>query len=638
MNLQTKVALILFCALVTSTVAFIGVQTFLTIPTFDALEVKHAERNVTRCREAIQREIDHLAESAEEWSISPVVTGFLENGKTQDGQDFLRGILKRQAGQGFVIVTDAEGKVICKSLAPGTSTVLLSGLIDGDRIRDRHSLYQQFNNQKGVGEEAQSGSRRGIIQTRIGPLMVAVVKFTSPGGRIGLFTVGHLITGEQMDKVMEQMHLFMEVLGLSSPRIGKHELQRMIASSDPNNVTIETHSDKENIGQMLLRDMAGRPAAVLRVFMPREIHDYGVTAGRWGSLALMCVGVGVLLVVGFSLRRLVIRPVMSLTQHAASIARSGDLEPVQMPPRKDEVGVLCNEFNRMVDGLSESQRELVKASHRAGMAEVSRGVIHNVGNVLNSAMVGVTLAKDRLGELRLEGLDGVTRLLQTNKDDIGRFLSADERGRRIPEYLQNWAQHAHRKNVEIEDELNSIRTSLVHAVDIIEAQQQMARAKGVNQKILLHELVERSVTMVHPSMVRHGIRVSQECASFPAVMLDEQALGQAIVNLLMNAKDAIIKQDSLDRHIHVTLSGESEGTVVISVADNGVGISEENLARVFGLGFTTREDGNGLGLHISANSINEMAGTLSVASDGPGKGATFTIRFPGLLAGSGVNA
>ena len=64
------------------------------------------------------------------------------------------------------------------------------------------------------------------------------------------------------------------------------------------------------------------------------------------------------------------------------------------------------------------------------------------------------------------------------------------------------------------------------------------------------------------------------------------------------------------------------------VADNGVGISAENLTRIFAHGFTTRPDGHGFGLHSGALAANSMGGSLSVASLGINRGATFTLHLP----------
>ena len=99
------------------------------------------------------------------------------------------------------------------------------------------------------------------------------------------------------------------------------------------------------------------------------------------------------------------------------------------------------------------------------------------------------------------------------------------------------------------------------------------------------------------------------------------------MNLLRNAKHACQDSERADKQITVRLAN-GDGRVRISVIDNGVGIPPENLTRIFNHGFTTRKDGHGFGLHSSALAAKEMGGSLTVQSDGPGKGATFTLELP----------
>ncbi len=73
---------------------------------------------------------------------------------------------------------------------------------------------------------------------------------------------------------------------------------------------------------------------------------------------------------------------------------------------------------------------------------------------------------------------------------------------------------------------------------------------------------------------------------------------------------------------------EGIGLVRFEVRDNGVGISAENLTRIFSQGFTTRKGGHGFGLHSAINAAREMDGTLIARSDGPDCGATFTLELP----------
>ena len=68
--------------------------------------------------------------------------------------------------------------------------------------------------------------------------------------------------------------------------------------------------------------------------------------------------------------------------------------------------------------------------------------------------------------------------------------------------------------------------------------------------------------------------------------------------------------------------------VRVEVTDNGMGIAPENLAKIFGHGFTTKKSGHGFGLHSSANAAKEMGGSLQARSAGAGTGATFVLELP----------
>ena len=100
-----------------------------------------------------------------------------------------------------------------------------------------------------------------------------------------------------------------------------------------------------------------------------------------------------------------------------------------------------------------------------------------------------------------------------------------------------------------------------------------------------------------------------------------------LVNLVRNAKHACQDSDLADRRLTVRVAN-GDGRIRITVIDNGIGIPPENLTRIFNHGFTTRKDGHGFGLHSGALAAKEMGGLLTAHSDGPGRGATFTLQLP----------
>jgi signal transduction histidine kinase len=129
------------------------------------------------------------------------------------------------------------------------------------------------------------------------------------------------------------------------------------------------------------------------------------------------------------------------------------------------------------------------------------------------------------------------------------------------------------------------------------------------------------------TLSRHGVQVVREFATVPPMNAEKHKILQILVNLLRNAKHACQDSDTVDKRLTVRVT-DGEGRVKISIIDNGIGISPENMTRIFNHGFTTRAGGHGFGLHSSALAAQEMGGALTAHSDGPGLGAAFTLDLP----------
>ena len=159
-------------------------------------------------------------------------------------------------------------------------------------------------------------------------------------------------------------------------------------------------------------------------------------------------------------------------------------------------------------------------------------------------------------------------------------------------------------------------------------QQNYARVSGVVEKVLVVELVEDALRLNGGALVRHDVQVIRD---YPAqsieINVEKQKILQILVNLIRNAKYACDDSGRKDKRLTMQVRN-GDGRVQITVLDNGVGIPAENMTRIFNHGFTTREDGHGFGLHSGALAANELGGTLTAYSDGPGTGAKFVLELP----------
>jgi len=130
------------------------------------------------------------------------------------------------------------------------------------------------------------------------------------------------------------------------------------------------------------------------------------------------------------------------------------------------------------------------------------------------------------------------------------------------------------------------------------------------------------------AQTRHHVEVEKHLGALPALPLDRHRVLQILVNLISNAKHAMAGMPVPGPRIQIG-AALVEGTGLrLTVSDNGEGIAAENLTRIFSHGFTTRKEGHGFGLHSCVLAAQEMGGRLTVHSDGPGQGSTFTLDIP----------
>ncbi|CAN7426127.1 sensor histidine kinase [Caulobacter sp. LjRoot300] len=277
--------------------------------------------------------------------------------------------------------------------------------------------------------------------------------------------------------------------------------------------------------------------------------------------------------------------------------------------------------------LEQVHVKLIEASRKAGMAEVATGVLHNVGNVLNSVNVSATLVADSVSKSKLSGLSRSAALLKEHELDLGAYLSSDPRGKLLPAYLLQLSEHLQTDQEASIKELNFLRQNIDHIKVIVAMQQSFATASGVEENVNVRELLEDSLRMDMSSLIRHGVEVIQEIDDVPPIMLDKHKALQILVNLVSNARHACNDSGRADKRLTLRLTS-GDGRVRLSVADNGAGIPAENLTRIFNHGFTTRKDGHGFGLHSGALAARELGGSLVAQSDGVGLGATFTLELP----------
>jgi signal transduction histidine kinase len=301
---------------------------------------------------------------------------------------------------------------------------------------------------------------------------------------------------------------------------------------------------------------------------------------------------------------------------------------------KDRTNALTNEISERKLAQQELLRinsNIALISHRAGKLEVVNSMLHNVGNVLNSLNISIGLLRELIAETPIKNLPKLNELIYQNKENLPEFLTNDEKGKQIPDFINEMTSQWQKNHTVISNEANNVVESIHHINEII------GRYKlkdfddheelGVQEPYILSEIIDSTLLIASPGLIKTSIQLLLDYGPNITWVGDRVKLSQIILNLVLNAKDALLFSDKVDKKIMIR-SEINEEQIIIKVIDNGSGINQELLDKIFTYGFTTKPTGHGYGLHSSALAAQEMGGKLQVISLGVNLGAEFTLTLP----------
>jgi PAS domain S-box-containing protein len=279
----------------------------------------------------------------------------------------------------------------------------------------------------------------------------------------------------------------------------------------------------------------------------------------------------------------------------------------------------------------ELNRRLVETSRQIGRAEVAINVLHNVGNVLNSINVTAELVSKAVRHSLVGDVSRISALLQAHASDLGEYMTSDPIGKQIPGYLTTLAAHLTQEQTQVLKDLEALSGMIEHVKQVITMQQSLARFGSMQESVQLAELMEQALHINLATLEQQHVDIIREYDEHATMITDKHHVLQILINLIGNARDAMLASASPSRlRLCVGPAEGREGFVRFQVADTGIGIQPEHLTRIFSQGFTTKHGGHGFGLHSSALAAKRLGGVLSAYSAGAGQGATFTLDLPAI--------
>jgi len=282
----------------------------------------------------------------------------------------------------------------------------------------------------------------------------------------------------------------------------------------------------------------------------------------------------------------VTRPAQKLIGASREIIH-GNYKKIQIDTQ-DEMGYLSNVFNNMVDAIHERDRQLkertekqiVKSAKLASLGRMASGIAHEINNPLTGILT--------YSSLLLEDLRGTDY-----GEDLQIIVNEALRCRKIVKGILDFA-----RETKLEKEPANI-----------------------------NDVIQNSLSMLEKLANFQNVHIKSDLApDIPLVSLDVTQMRSVINNLAINGADAMPEGGTLSIS---TRYRKEIGKVVVEVSDTGVGISEENIGKVYDPFFTTKEigKGTGLGLAVTYGIVNRHNGSIDIRSK-VGEGTTFIITLP----------
>ena len=281
-----------------------------------------------------------------------------------------------------------------------------------------------------------------------------------------------------------------------------------------------------------------------------------------------------------------------------------------------------------------TQQKLVETAHGAGMAEIATGVLHNIGNILNSVNISTEEIFNTLKASKLRGLVKANEMVARHRDDYAAFFANHPKGKLIPGYFNSLGEAMKEEHELMVDEVQALTEKVSMMRDVISTQQSYAKATLYTEEVSISDLVEDALKLQQAALLKQGVNIIKKYDYTPRCSVPKVKLVHVLTNLIKNAKEAMRDVDSeVEQEMVLEIRERHPGQVDIVLTDNGCGIKPVNLEKIFNHGFTTKDEGHGFGLHTCANFMTEMGGSLVAESEGLGHGSVFTVTFPLVCKG-----
>jgi signal transduction histidine kinase len=279
--------------------------------------------------------------------------------------------------------------------------------------------------------------------------------------------------------------------------------------------------------------------------------------------------------------------------------------------------------------IKKQQKKLVDEAYNKGLMEVTSGIIHNIGNIVNV----ISLSLDELINSKENNENIMPKFLDTvvlkeinaleNLEEISvKLCKARDVLPKLLEYNEEFEN-------EFKKKLDFLTKKVYHLKEIIQLQQNFVGSLGTEDYNDINLIIDEVTEIYESSLIKRNIKVSKNYSSKIVLLSDKAQFIQLISNFIKNSYEAIEEKNIQEGLIRITTK-EENGYYLLEIYDNGIGIKEENLVKLFNFGYSTKKEigiGSGYGLHSCRNIIEKYRGSIEVDSKYE-LYTKFTIKIP----------
>ncbi len=627
-KLRTYVAILLGSVFVLFAGASEVIKRVVLRPSFEKLERDAARDEGERAVAAVRRELQALEGTAIDLGMWDDAYEFV--GRPDDRfikSNFATTSYFSERNFSVVMYVDTTGVVRWSNQCdPRTGEAREYRTFSGSRLASNHPVMTRLREGEAIS---------GLIDTEYGPLMVAarhVLRADGSGPSRGRVILARPLDAKMVQEICQRTGTNFTVWNQDTAQDeGVRTAARELIYAD---AVLTSIDDARNtaLNYRLLPMLIGKPL-VLRTQSPMYISAQGNDVIEFAQISQISAA-GLVVIIGIVLvHSRVSGPLSRLATALKRVGETGDLTLQFRTTRQDEIGAVAAEFEKMLARLTESQDAVVQASRHAGMAEVAANVLHNVGNTLTNSIVLTSDIQSTIRNSRAAGLGKAIDMLKQHEADLPKFIAEDAKGKQLPAYLIKAGEAIAAEHASLVSDVEKLDRSLAAVQDIIRAQQAVDGPTEVLQPVDMHDTIHGALTVIEPSFLRHRVRCTCAVPANIRTMLDRSKFQQVLLNLVTNGVQACKLAAEQHRFVHIEAGTIGADRLFVEVRDGGIGFDDQRKSKLFTQGYTTREDGHGLGLHYCANAVKQMNGSITAHSDGPGLGATFRMELPLRLEG-----